>query len=168
MALSRDEILAHLTELGIGTETITHPPFHTVEESRRLRGPLPGGHIKNLFVKDKKSRVFLVVAREDAPLDLKRLHEAIGGSGRVSFGNAAQLLDLLGVLPGSVTPLAVVNDTGGRVTLVFERALLEHEVINVHPLENTATTTLARDDLLRFVRATGHDPLVVDLPLRDA
>jgi Ala-tRNA(Pro) deacylase len=95
------------------------------------------------------------------------VHEAIGGTGRVSFGSAEQLGALLGVLPGSVTPLTVVNDVGGSVTLVLERALLEHEVLNVHPLENTATTTLARDDLLRFVRGTGHEPLVVDLPLRD-
>lgn len=167
MALTRDDLFARLDELGIRTETVTHPPLHTVEESRKLRGPLPGGHIKNLFLKDKKGRIFLIVAREDAPLDLKRVHEAIGGSGRVSFGSAEQLGDVLGVLPGSVTPLAVVNDVSERVTLVFERALLDHDVLNVHPLENTATTTIGRDDLLRFVRSTGHDPLVIVLPLRD-
>lgn len=155
---------ARLDALGIAHETLRHPPLFTVEQSQALRGSIPGGHVKNLFVKDKKSRFFLVTAREDARIDLKRLHEAIGGSGRVSFGTAEQLRELLGVEPGSVTPVAVMNDPEGRVTLVLEAGLLREARINVHPLVNTMTTGLARDDLLAFVRACGQEPLVLDLP----
>lgn len=157
-------LFAHLDELRIAHETLRHPPLFTVEQSQALRGSIPGGHVKNLFVKDKKSRFFLVTAREDARIDLKRLHEAIGGSGRVSFGSAEQLRELLGVEPGSVTPVAVMNDTGARVTLVLDADLLRETRINVHPLVNTMTTGLARDDLITFVRACGHEPLVIALP----
>ena len=155
---------ARLGALRIAHETLRHPPLFTVEQSQALRGTIPGGHVKNLFVKDKKSRFFLVTAREDARIDLKRLHEAIGGSGRVSFGSAEQLRDLLGVEPGSVTPVAVMNDTARVVTLLLDRNLLRETRINVHPLVNTMTTGLARDDLLAFVQACGHEPLVIDLP----
>lgn len=155
---------ARLGQLGIAHETLRHPPLFTVEQSQALRGTIPGGHVKNLFVKDKKSRFFLVTAREDARIDLKRLHEMIGGSGRVSFGSAEQLRELLGVEPGSVTPVAVMNDAVKRVTLVLDADLLRETRINVHPLVNTMTTGLARDDLLAFVRASGHEPLVLELP----
>jgi Ala-tRNA(Pro) deacylase len=164
MPLTPDDLFARFAALGIAHETVTHPPVFTVEESRRLRGELPGGHTKNLFVKDKKGRIFLVVARESARIDLKRLHEAIGASGRVSFGSAELLMETLGVEPGSVTSLAVVNDTANRVNVVVDKGLLDHEVIHAHPLRNTMTTALKRDDLLRFLAAVGHEPMVVALP----
>ncbi len=149
--------------LGIGHETVEHPAVFTVEESKRLRGELPGAHVKNLFVKDKKGRLFLISAVEDTQIDLKRIHEIIGGSGRVSFGSADLLREVLGVEPGSVTPLAAVNDTAGRVTVVLDDRLMEHERINVHPLVNTMTTGLSRPDLVAFLEWTGHPPMVATI-----
>ena len=161
MPATPEDFFAFLASLGIPHETVEHPAVFTVEESKRLRGELPGAHVKNLFVKDKKSRLFLVSALEDTVIDLKKLHELIGGTGRVSFGSAELLVETLGVTPGSVTPFAAINDTTGRVTVVLDSRLLEHERINVHPLVNTMTTGVSRDDLLRFLRATGHEPLAV-------
>lgn len=161
MPLTRDDLMRRLAELGIETTTTEHEPFFTVAESRRAKETIPGGHTKNLFIKDKKDRIFLVVAEFDAAIDLKRIHEKVGAQGRVTFAKADRLLDLLGVLPGSVTPFGLLNDTEGRVTVVLDAAMLEHAILNYHPLENTATTTIARDDLLTFIRATGHEPLIV-------
>ncbi len=158
---SPDALFAMLAEQGIDVVTVSHPALHTVEESRALRGEIPGGHIKNLFVKDKKGRVFLIVAEEDAQIDLKGVHALIGGRGRVSFGKADQLMELLGVRPGAVTPFALVNDTDAVVTCIFDEALMRHEVLNCHPLVNTMTTTIHRDDLLRFLDAHGHKPQIV-------
>lgn len=164
MPFSRADLFAKFDELGITTETVEHPPVFTVAESRRERGELPGGHTKNLFLKDKKGQIFLVTARESARIDLKRLHGAIGASGRLSFGSADLLMETLGVTPGSVTCLAVISDAGGRVRLVLDEGLMAEETIYGHPLTNTATTAIAREDLLRFLRAVGHDPLIVALP----
>lgn len=166
MPFSPEDLFARLAELGIATETVEHPPVFTVEESRTLHGQLPGGHTKNLFVKDKKGRLFLVVARQNLALDLKKLHETIGASGRLSFASAELLLEKLGVTPGSVCAFAAINDQDGSVTAVIDAGLLEHETIYAHPLRNTMTTAIARDDLLRFLRATGHEPLVAALPER--
>ena len=157
-----------LDRLGIAHETVSHPPLHTVEESRQLRGVLEGGHVKNLFVKDKAGRFFLITAEEGSPLDLKAIDKIIGARGRISFASAEQLAGHLGVLPGSVTPLALVNDRAGAVTFVLERKLLANARINVHPLVNTMTTGLATADLLRFIEATGHAIDALDLPYRAA
>ncbi len=167
MPATPSDVFALLDRLGVAHSTVEHQPLHTVEESRALRGEIPGGHSKNLFVKDKKSRLFLITAREDARLDLKRVHEAIGGSGRVSFGSGELLEAVWGVRPGSVTPFGAINDTAGRVTVVIERALLEEDPVNFHPLVNTATTSLPPEGLLAFLRATDHEPMVVDLPLAE-
>jgi Ala-tRNA(Pro) deacylase len=167
MPANPEDVFALLDRLGVVHSTVEHPPLFTVEESQGLRGEIPGGHSKNLFVKDKKSRLFLITAREDARLDLKRVHEAIGGSGRVSFGSGELLEEVWGVKPGSVTPFGAINDTAGRVTVVLEKALLAEDPVNFHPLVNTATTSLPPDGIVAFLRATGHDPLIVDLPLSE-
>lgn len=160
MPLSPDDLIARLDALGIETTTVRHPPLFTVADSQKLRGEIPGGHTKNLFMKDKKDRIWLVVAEEDAEIDLKRLHERIG-SARLSFGRPELLVETLGVQPGSVTPFGVVNDTEGRVTVVLDAELLQHDVLNFHPLTNEATTSIRRDDLIAFLKACGHDPLVL-------
>ena len=157
-------LLARLAELAIAVELHRHPPLHTVAESQELRGTLPGGHIKNLFLRDKKRTKWLVTVPEDAAVDLKALRHVIGASGNLSFGNAELLRDSLGVEPGSVTPFAVMNDNAGTVAMVLARAVLDHDPINAHPLHNRATAAIARDDLLRFLAACGHPPLIVDLP----
>jgi len=127
-----------------------------------LRGKLPGGHCKSLFLKDKKSGLWLVVALEERPIDLKRL-AAVLAAPRFSFGNADLLFEVLGVRPGSVTPFALVNDTTQRVTIVLDRAMLDHDPLNYHPLDNDRTTAIAPADLLRFIASCGHRPRILDL-----
>ncbi len=165
MSATPDELFAKLAELGIETRTHEHPPLRTVEESQALRGEISGGHTKNLFLKDKKSALWLVTAREDTEIDLKTLHRQIG-SARLSFGKPELMREVLGVEPGSVTPFALVNESARQVNFVLDEALLEYETLNFHPLVNTATTSIARDDFLKFVAACGHEPL--RLPLGDA
>ena len=161
MPLSRADLLARFAELGIETETYDHPAVFTVAESRAVKHAIPGGHSKNLLLKDKKGRVFLVSAASNAAIDLKTISEKIGGSGRVTFGKPELLMELLGVIPGAVTPFGVVNDVERVVTMVLDAPLMDNEIVNFHPLENTATTSIHRDDLVRFLTATGHPPLIV-------
>ena len=161
MPLTRDDLLARFADLGIETKTYDHPAVFTVAESREIKHAIPGGHSKNLLLKDKTGRVFLVTAEADAAIDLKAISDKIGASGRVTFGKAELLMELLGVIPGAVTPFGVVNDVEGVVTMVLDAPLLDHEIVNFHPLENTATTSIHRDDLVRFLTATGHPPLIV-------
>lgn len=160
---TRDELFAALDTLGIAHSTKDHPPVFTVAESQSLRDEIPGGHTKNLFLKDKKGQYFLVTVEEDATVDLKSIHTLIGARGRVSFGKPEPLLALLGVTPGSVTAFGVINDAEGQVQMVIDEALMKHDIINAHPLRNDATTSVARDDLVRFLESTGHTPLIVPL-----
>jgi Ala-tRNA(Pro) deacylase len=160
MPATPDELVALLDTLGIAHKTVTHPAVFTVEEARALRGAVAGGHTKNLFLRDKKGAPYLVVAPEDAAIELRSLHRLLGASGRFSFGSAELMQDVLGVLPGSVTPFAAINDKEGRVSVVLDAALLTHEALNFHPLVNTATTTISRDGLLKFLTATGHAPRI--------
>ena len=162
--MTPQQILDYLRELGIAAETVEHEAVFTVAESRPVKARIPGAHTKNLFLKDKKGRLFLITARDETQIDLKRTHEAIGASGRLSFGSAEQLRAVLGVEPGSVTALAVANDRAGEVTMILDANLESFERVNVHPLVTTATTGLSWNDLLRFLRATGHEPQVVRLP----
>jgi Ala-tRNA(Pro) deacylase len=111
-------------------------------------------------VRDKKGTPYLVVAQEDTEIELKSLHRRLGASGRFSFGSRELMAELLGVEPGSVTPFAVINDTGRRVTVVLDARLMAHEIVHFHPLTNTGTTTLARGDLIKFLEATGHPPRI--------
>jgi Ala-tRNA(Pro) deacylase len=159
-----EDLFARLAELGIEIRTYHHPAVFTVDESAPVKAAIPGAHSKNLFLKDRKGRLFLVVALDRTQIDLKRLHDAIGSAGRLSFGAAGLLREVLGVEPGSVTPFAAMNDTHQRVTVVLDAALMRHPVVNFHPLRNTMTTGLAREDLIAFLWATGHDPLIRDLP----
>ena len=158
MPKTPDQLLAMLDSLGIAHSTVKHPPLFTVEQSRALRGQIPGGHTKNLFLRDKKYDIYLVVALEDADIDLKGLHRRLGASGRFSFGSADLLREVLGVEPGAVTPFGVINDTEGRVTVVLDTAMMAHETLNYHPLVNTMTTSISRDDLVKFLESTGHIP----------
>ena len=160
MPTSPAELFAFLDRQGIVHATVEHPALFTVEQAQALRGQVPGGHTKNLFLKDKKGALFLVVAQEDARIALGGLHRQLGASGRFSFGSADLLREVLGVEPGSVTPFAAINDTAGRVTVVLDAAMMQNATLNYHPLANTMTTSIARDDLLKFLRATGHEPRI--------
>ena len=159
MPATPDDLFAFLDRQGIPHQTATHAPLFTVEQSQALRGTIPGGHTKNLFLKDKKDAVFLVVAPEEGHVDLKTLHHKLG-AGRFSFGSADLMLELLGVSPGAVTAFGVINDTKHRVTVVLDAGLMENAIINCHPLVNTMTTSVARDGLLKFFAATGHTPRI--------
>ena len=163
MSATEQELFKKLEELGIETHTYRHQPVYTVEENKALRGDLPGGHCKNLFLRDKKRNMWLVVAEEDRTIDLKSLRRRLDTSGNLSFGNAELLAEILGVEPGSVTPFALINDPDHRVRVVLDRKMLGHEVLNYHPLENAATTAIRPEDLVRFVEAFGHRVDVMDL-----
>ncbi|MBM6593822.1 prolyl-tRNA synthetase associated domain-containing protein [Microvirga pudoricolor] len=162
--LSPQQLLDRLDELGIAAETVEHEPVFTVAQSRPVKARIPGAHSKNLFVKDKNGRLFLITAKDETAIDLKRAHEAIGASGRLSFGSAELLRATLGVEPGSVTPFAVANDATGQVTLILDANLMEHARVNFHPLVNSMTTGVSRDDLLKFLRAVDHEPRIIRLP----
>ena len=157
MAISSDDLLARLQSLGIDAKTSTHPPLMTVEDAKRLRGDLPGGHVKNLFLRDRRERFWLLTTLEDTRVDLKRMAQRLD-AGRFTFANADQLKALLGILPGAVSPLAVINDTERQVAMVLDEALLAHDPLNVHPLVNDRTTTIPTADLLRFLESCGHKP----------
>lgn len=160
MPATRDELMARLDALGIATSTVDHAPVFTVEEARALRGEIPGGHCKNLFLKDEKGAIYLIVCLEDARVDLKAAPSRIG-SRRLTFGKPDLLMEILGVEPGSVTPFGLINDTAGRATVILDKSMMDEEWLNYHPLRNDATTTIRAADLMAFLRATGHEPRVV-------
>lgn len=160
MRKTPDQLFAALDALGIRHRTVKHPPLFTVEQSQALRGQIPGGHTKNLFLRDKKSALYLVVALEDAVIDLKGLHRILGATGRFSFGSADLLGEVWGVVPGAVTPFGAINDTESRVTVVLDAAMMEHDTLNYHPLVNTMTTAIQRDDLVKFLESTSHPPRI--------
>ncbi len=160
MPATPDDLFKRLEALDIETTTVSHPPLFTVAESQALRGSLPGGHCKNLFLKDKKGQFWLVVCLEDAAINLKSLDKIIG-SARLSFAKADYLMDKLGVEPGAVTPFALINDGSQDVNVVLDAAMLEHDVLNYHPLTNDRTTAIRRNDLIAFIKACGHEPAVV-------
>jgi len=162
MSAIRQDLFARLAALGIETTTVEHEPLYTVAQSAPVERALPGAHTKNLFLKDDKGALFLVVAVSSTGVDLKALSRRLG-AGRFSFGKPDLMQEVLGVSPGSVTAFALMNDTGRQVSVVLDEALLGYETVNCHPLENTATTNIAWEDLLRFIRACGHEPRVAML-----
>lgn len=162
-----DALMARLDELGIGTRTYLHAPVFTVEEAQSLRGSLPGGHTKNLFLKDKKGGLWLVVAREELAVDLGALAKALGAP-RFSFASSELLAATLGVPPGAVTPFALINDAGARVRVVLDEGMMALDPLNFHPLRNDRTTAITPADLVGFLRACGAEPAILPLPERAA
>ncbi len=162
MPASPEDLFQRLDELGIAHETTHHAALHTVEESQAIRGQIPGAHNKNLYLRDKKKRNWLVCTLEDKEIDLKQLSDRIG-AGRLSFGSAERLAEFLGVKPGAVTAFALINDPECKVNVVLDGAMLAHRQVNFHPLVNTMTTTITFPDLLRFVAACGHQPQTLTL-----
>lgn len=157
----RDRLLAWMADRGVDQTTHDHPAVFRVEEGLELKAAMPGAHTKNLFLKDKKGRLWLISARQDTVIDLKRA-PAVIGSDRLSFGNEALMWETLGVRPGSVTALGLINDVEGRVTFVLDRRLWDAETVNFHPLTNTATTALTQAAFRRVLTALGREPIVVD------
>tara|TARA_B110000438_G_scaffold285992_1_gene316731 strand:+ start:4188 stop:4706 length:519 start_codon:yes stop_codon:yes gene_type:complete len=155
-------LFARLTELKIETQTIDHPPAFTVEDGEAHVGHMAGVHVKNLFLCDAKKKMWLVTVPWDRVIDLKALPGRIS-SKRLSFGSPERLLRTLGVTPGSVSPFCVINDPGQQVQIVLDSWMMEQGLINAHPLINTQTTAIRASDLLKFINACGHEPLIVDL-----
>jgi len=161
---SRAELFAFLDALGIAHRTVAHEPIFTVEAGRHLKAEMPGGHSKNLFLKDKKDRLFLAVAHCDTVVDLVGYGRTAGAKGRLSFGRPDLMTATLGVVPGAVTPFALINESAKALSdVAVDRALLGHQAVWFHPLENDASTALSPLDLLKFIRACGFEPRLVDL-----
>jgi Ala-tRNA(Pro) deacylase len=158
-------LYARLKALEIAWQTHIHEPVFTVEEAQNLRGSLPGMHTKNLFLKDKSGGLWLVVAREELPIDLNALAKALPAP-RFSFGKPDLMVEVLGIAPGAVTPFALMNDDPPRLTTVFDKGMMDADILNFHPLRNDRTTAISAPDLLKFSEDTGHFPRITDLPIR--
>jgi Ala-tRNA(Pro) deacylase len=159
--MTREGLLEFLETIGVTAGTLDHPAVFTVGEGEDIKAALPGAHTKNLFLKDARDQLWLISAEGHAAIDLKRLHLVIG-SGRLSFGKPELMMETLGVSPGSVTAFGLINDTDHRVRFVLDRTLAEAELVNFHPLTNTATTTVSGEGFRRFLKAAGVTPLIVD------
>ena len=162
MPATKANLFALFDKLGLVTTTVEHVPVFTVEEAKKVHENIPGGHCKNLFCKDEKGVLWLIVALEDARIDLKAAKDRIG-SKRLTFGKPELLQEILGVEPGSVTPFGLINDTAARTNVILDEAMMRHEKLNFHPLKNDATTTISSEDLKKFIRATGHNPRIVSV-----
>ncbi|WP_425410446.1 prolyl-tRNA synthetase associated domain-containing protein [Hyphococcus sp.] len=169
-AATRADLLAYLDRLGVAHRTVEHPAIFTVEEGRDLKRQWPGGHSKNLFLKDKKGALYLAVALAETRIDLVGLGKRLGAKGRLSFGKPALMTQTLGVIPGAVTPFTLMNKSAAALTaVILDTALLSAAPVWFHPLENTASTAISPEDLKVFVSACGFQPLIIDLtaPLTD-
>lgn len=161
------DLFRRLDELGIVHATMRHDPVFTVEEALRLRGRIPGAHSKNLFVRDKKERHWLVSCLSDRKLDLKWLAGELGTK-RLTFCSRRRLEGYLGIRPGAVSPFAILNDVSGVVRVALDADLLAGEPLNFHPLDNARTTTVSRAGLLHFLDAEAHPPLILGFPERSS
>lgn len=161
MPISRQELFDYLDSLDITHKTYDHAPIFTVEDGADIKAGMPGGHTKNLFLKDKAGKFFLICALGDTPIRINKLHPVLGCK-RLSFGKAEPLLELLGMTQGSVTLFSILNDRENQVTLILDQALLNHDIVNFHPLLNDATTAISSTDMIKFAKAAGHDPIMLD------
>ncbi len=167
MPATRDELFALLDELGIAHKTTDHKPVFTVEESAEIKADLPGAHSKNLFLKDKGGNFFLICAESHAQIKVNKLHPHLGCK-RLSFGKAEYLMEHLGVPPGSVCLFSVMNDKDANVQLIIDKTLADADIVNFHPLLNDATTAISSADMIKFAKATGHDPVIMDFEVLTA
>ncbi|MCZ4281129.1 prolyl-tRNA synthetase associated domain-containing protein [Kiloniella laminariae] len=160
--LTPQQLLQKLQDLGIQAETKTHAPVFTVEESKALRGDLPGAHTKNLFLRNKKGQMWLLVCLEDRKIDIKTLGKALD-AGKLSFGSSDRLMEFLGVEPGSVSAFAAINDRNTEVKVVLDQQMMQQSPINCHPLINSMTTALSPENLVLFLESINHSPELLDM-----
>ena len=161
MPATRNELYDIFRDCNIDYETVEHPPIFTVADGADIKASIPGGSTKNLFLKDKKGRYFLICAIATTQIRINRLHPILECK-RLSFGKEEALYEHLGVRPGSVTLFSIINDPSHQVTLILDAALMKENCLNFHPLKNTATTGISKDDMLRFIRHMGREPIIVD------
>jgi Ala-tRNA(Pro) deacylase len=159
---TRARLFARFDALGITAPTVSYPSHQTVEEGKALRGNMAGTFTKNLLLKDKKDRLFLFSIHEDRALDLKTLHTKVGANGRLGFASADRVKAHLGVLPGALTPLGIINDSSGAITVVLDASIMTTAQVNFHPLVNDESTGLRPNDLVAFIRSCDREPMVID------
>jgi Ala-tRNA(Pro) deacylase len=159
---SQRKFFSHLDKIGITIKTQTHPPVFTVEDAKKYCDHLPGMHLKNLFLKDKKDQLWLIIAENNKPIDLKKLRQKIG-SGHLSFGKPEILAKTLGVIPGSVTPFGLINDLTLSVRIIIDSNVICNSLLNFHPLTNTATSSITPKDLIAFIKSCGHKPEIITI-----
>ena len=157
-----ETLMERLSDASISFSRHEHPPLRTVEDSKAFRGEMDGTHVKNLYLRDRKKRNFLVVAQEDRDIDLKALPDLIG-SDRLSFGSADRLFEFLGVRPGAVSPFTLINDPDHRVTVAFDASLMQAEMLFFHPLVNDLTLGVSPEGLRQFLTISGHDLMMISL-----
>ncbi len=160
-SVTRADLFAYLDAQNIAHATTEHAAVFTVEEGQAIKADLPGGHTKNLFLKSKDGTLFLVCALGDTKISINHLHKKLGCK-RLSFGKPELLEETLGMKPGSVCLFALLNDQENRVQLILDKAIFSYDLVNFHPLENTATTAIATADMEVFARSTGHEPIIID------
>lgn len=159
---SPQQLMAKLNELGIEYTLYEHEPIFTVADGEHLKKDIPGAHCRNLFLRDKKKKMFLVVARNETEVDLKAIPDKIG-AGRISFGSADRLWQYLGIRQGSVNPFCIINDTDRNVKVVLDQSMMDADLVNYHPMDNAMTIGIAPVDLIKFIEHTGHEYQVLDL-----
>lgn len=163
-AATAEAVLASLEALGVEMHTLVHHALYTVEEAKQVAYDLPGAHTKNLFLRNKKGRMFLVVLDQDRQLDLKVLRAQLAApGGQLAFASSDRMGRFLGVVPGSVTPLAAINDHSGAVTIVIDQSLLREKWIWLHPCRNTHSTRIRTEDLLKVLEKWQHAPVLLDM-----
>lgn len=155
------DFLDVLGRLGVAHEVFHHEAVFTVAESHKVKDMLPGAHCRNLALYNKKKHMWLVVAQDSTPIDLKKL-DGVLGAGRLSFMQPDRLWDYLGVRAGSVNPFAIMNDVGKDVTIVLDRSMMDQDLVNYHPMINTMSIALTPSGLLKFLEWTGHAPVMLD------
>lgn len=162
VAATPNDVFAAFESLGIEHDTLVHIPLYTVEEAKTVKYGLAGAHTKNLFLRNKKGRMFLLVIEQNRRVDLKALRDQLElTGGQLAFASTERLMMYLGVVPGSVSPLAVINDHDSKVSVYIEKALLEHDSIYLHPCRNTHSTRISTQDLLKALSAWGHEPELI-------
>lgn len=157
-----DALLQNLQKLDVSYALHQHAPIFTVEEGEHLKASIPGLHCRNLFLRDKKKKMFLVVAANDTKIDLKKLSSVLDCA-RFSFGSADRLWENLGIRQGSVNPFCIMNDTDHKVRIILDKYMMDKDIVNYHPMDNAMTIGLSPSDLVRFINSTNHDPEIVDL-----
>ncbi len=163
LPVTSDALIAMLDAAGIGYTRHDHVPLRTVGDAKQVQDAMGAGlHIKNLYLRDRKKRNWLVTLEQDRDIDLKVLGEKIGAAG-LSFGSQERLMEYLGIRPGAVSPLAMVTGARTGVTLVLDPALRDAERVHMHPLVNDRTLAIAPADLTRWLAATGCTPVWLDI-----
>lgn len=161
MVLTKHDLFKRLNELNIAYVLYEHEPLFTVEQAQKISISIPGGHIKNLFLKDDNGKFWLIVAKDDTRIELKKVAQLLQAP-KLRFADEQLLMQHLGVKPGSVTPFALLNDTNHNVNVVLDAVLLTFDTINAHPLENDATISVNQSDFKKFLQYTQHEPIIVD------